>query len=175
MWLAGELISLFCQTSTCALVPLRTNATSDTFIIDKEDDSLSTKLDHEIIEYIAGYVAYKLRVQHPQLHEPHSSGRPDSWINQASRGMLLHPTTEWLALCLKLEHLFREKCGEGLLKLNSLGTLHRSIPKEISMPDSACKLYLRVRFYHRLKSLNEEHRAQQIRKRKRRKVQHSSK
>ena len=118
--------------------------------------AVGASVERDVVAYIAGYVAKKLRHKHRNLGDPtaRSHKLDKSWVNHLSRGGLLQPSTEWLDSCLALEAHFQNRCGPSIRKTQTMRSLIESVPSSIVCPRPAMILFLKVRFYARLRQLN---------------------
>lgn len=121
---------------------------------DDEEDSI-TNLQHDGIQHIAGYVAYRLRHQE-NLGKPtsHDNGFVTTWIDELSEGGLYRPGEEFLKTIYKLETIFNKYNGIGLKsKTNYIeGLLEMS--SEIEGSDNMKKLFFRCKMYFRMRNMN---------------------
>ena len=106
------------------------------------------------LEYVAGFVAHKLKLTHPELG---ISDEGSGWISYIDRGGLTTPSERWMKQCQYLEHHFLKHNGSGIRRTNSLKSLIDSFTphNQETVPEEAVSLYLRTRFFIRLKPLNE--------------------
>ena len=109
----------------------------------------------EALAYIAGYIAYKLKESTPGLSKPMGLGT-HAWINIKSRGYLTNPSNELLTAVKKFDVIFcsihgdddsRQKDPMGVTIL----AIQSSHPE---WPENVIKLFVKIRFFHRIKSLN---------------------
>lgn len=112
---------------------------------------VNTALEEDVVRYVAGYVAKKLRRTHRELGSPTEEAPSDTWVENLSRGGLLNPSIEWYSACLRLEEHFQH---HTIQQTKALGELINSVPSTISCPKTALILYLRVRLYERVRQLN---------------------
>ena len=152
----------YVQNCVSATVLEQTNVSTDHCTdteIEEEASSLpfdgDTK-EKNVIGYIAGYVAKKLRLEHRDLGIPtFMKTVDDSWISKLSRGGLLQPSEKWLSICLKLEQHFKASCKDGIPRERTLTNLFATLPY-IDAPKKAIELYFRIRLYAKMKYLNED-------------------
>ena len=144
--------------------PVESDDCSDSFL-EKYGQSESSG-----VEYLAGFVAHKLRLRYPELA---GEKKGDSWISYLDRGGLTTPSQRWLQQCQCLEEHFRAHNGEGIRRTDSLMSLIGSFTPQNpeACPPEAVNLYLRTRFFIRLKNLNESVKSESQSARAKRKVQ----
>ena len=114
-----------------------------------DDDSTS-----EVLHYISGFIANKLKSKHPQLVTQESSTK--RWIDLKSRGHIVYPSSDLFHLVTILEKEFCIFHGKTVdMNKDPIGRLvaqmsqnHPHVPKDI------ISLFVKIRFFHRIKHLN---------------------
>ena len=122
-----------------------------------EDDlpELPDSTTEEALAYIAGYIAYKLKESTPGLSKPMGLGT-HAWINIKSRGYLTNPSNELLTAVKKFEVIFCSIHGDDVSRQKdpmgvTILAIQSSHPE---WPENVIKLFVKIRFFHRIKSLN---------------------
>ena len=120
--------------------------------------------EDDVVHYIAGFVARKLRATHRYLGSPTSDSHEATWASYKSDGGLLEPAEDWFQACLQLECHFKHRCAAALKQEGTLKDLvDTAIPiMEKKFPKTAVVLYLKTRLYARVKFLNEQFRQSRI-------------
>ena len=111
----------------------------------------------EAMRHMAGYVQRKAEKQFPGLSIPKGEEEDGGWLEKINRGGLTIPCEAFLALCQKLEQSFISFHGEGISKApNAIDLLSRKVSIEYDniVLKYICNLYLKVRFFNRIKYLN---------------------
>ena len=136
-----------------------TSGSMESTIPSTNDDELTT----EALKYVAGYVAFKVRREHPELGTP--TGQTDQeptvcsrWIQTLSRGGLRQPSLVWFQTVQSLEREFRSYHGTGLRKEPGvIKTLVMTlVNKYSSAPASAVKCFIKTRTFIRMRQLNKK-------------------
>ena len=112
--------------------------------VDKEED------DEEAFDYVAGYVGRKLG------YEPAEEVNTGEWIDLVGGVKFHHPSENIKTMCRKCNDEFNDfhgnslkNCKDPIKKLQKLiNSKHPDIPQKVS------KLFCNVKFYSRLKRLN---------------------
>ena len=125
------------------------------------DEDLSLSVDDiNVIGYIGGYVAHKLRVTYPSLGVPTDKvstvDERCSWTSKLSRGGLLVPSNDWLEFCMKLDAYFHSVNKCDIRRKHTLSYIFQIAPKPPEgIPVEAVQLFLKVRIFTRLRLLNQ--------------------
>ena len=139
---------------------VETNSTSSA---STSDTKTATEADG--LEYLAGWVAYKLKEKHPGLGQhtyksqiEHSYCMP-SWVSHLSFGGLMQPSRKWEKEAKILNKLFEKfhkngKIRKGKNITEKLVKIVETKHKDINLEAARC--YLRQRLFIRIKYLNEE-------------------
>ena len=120
------------------------------------------------MSYIAGYIAYKFKLEHPELGTktsdiPWYEPTTFPWLEALSRGGLRQPTDHFFGLIQKYEEIFQSVHGNGIsFEPNVIKNLQAKILASFpeSKPAVALK-YAKTRTHIRLKYLNASLRASQ--------------
>ena len=117
---------------------------------------IASALECDVVRYISGYVAKKLRKNYEELGDPTAKAEKigESWVDHLSRGGLIQPSPDWYKTCLALESHFREHCGSSIRRIHTLSSLIESVPSSVECPKPAMILYFKVRLYGRIKQIN---------------------
>ena len=123
----------------------------------------------EGLAYIAGYLAFKFKHEHPELGSKTSDEplfQPDNspWITALSRGGLMKPSDDFLMTVQQFEIEFKKFHGDGLNRCSNVtkrfaAVLESKFPR---IPKDVIKKYSRVRTFIRLKDLNKNVREQKL-------------
>ena len=107
--------------------------------------------DEEAFNYVVGYVGHKLG------YSSSPEEKPDSWISIVGGGKLHEPTEELKDMCRKCDTKFNEFHGMSLREcMNPFMKLETTIKKDFpNIPLKVIRLFCKVKFYARLKRLNE--------------------
>ena len=128
---------------------------------DKEDDIEEAHVgghDEEAFRYIAGYVQKKVQAKFPGLVMPEGENCSSRWIETLSRGKLTIPNMDILEICKELNKDFEAFHGEFIdMSPNPLERLLKQVlAKQEKNPiyEYICNIFLKVRFFNRIKHLN---------------------
>ena len=123
--------------------------------------SSGDNLSDDALNYVAGYVAFKLRREHRDLgfvcgSVSMSAGVNNSWLQQLSRGGLRQPSESWLQTARCLERDFRSYHGSSLR--NERQVVSRLVTamaiKHPLTPVAAIRCFVRTRTFIRMRYLN---------------------
>ena len=112
----------------------------------------------EGFRYVVGYVQQKAKKKFPTMYL--SGGIPKGWLKLLSRGSLTHPNEALVNLCQKLEEEFGKFHGTNIdrgpnpmerLMAKCMGDLLLPLDKKTVY---IVKLFLKLRFFNRIKWLN---------------------
>lgn len=108
--------------------------------------------------YIAGYIHRKLKTKFPDEFEGEQKVH-SAWISLKSRGGLTQPTVTVADLCDRLNNYFVNFHGDDInrepMPLERLKDIVKSVEGNLSpCLDFAVSLYIKIRFFNRLKMLN---------------------
>ena len=109
---------------------------------------------------MVGYVQKKTIRKFPTLKLQH--GVPKGWLNLLSRGGLTHPNEALVKLCSILESKFVEFHGQDIdRRPNPLERLFSEAMSDLNLPLDkktiyVVKLFLKIRFFNRIKWLNSQ-------------------
>lgn len=132
-------------------------------------DQGKNEMQENAIEYLAGWIAKKYRLQFPELgstttqcdsvqKQGHDYTIP-TWVNHLSYGGLIVPSLEFKNTTLRIERLFNKITkykipkGAGVLKLLTKKILRRMVIEEKYKPVIAS--YIKQRLFIRMKHLNQ--------------------
>ena len=109
---------------------------------------------------MVGYVQRKLKTKYPNYEI--SEGSSEGWLKVLSRGNLINPNERLVSLCEYLESEFAKFHGLGISRsydpmkelLNDVTAKLSCNTKELTY---VIQLFLKIRFFNRLKWLNEQH------------------
>src|SRR6218665_1276197 len=117
----------------------------------------------DALHYLAGYVAFKLKRQHPDSGQVYSqiSSVPVTcrmWLPCLSRGGLRIPSGGWFRAVEQLENDFRAQHGLGLRKeKNVIASLVRTLTTKFpTVPEAAIRCFIRTRTFIRMRYLNRQ-------------------
>lgn len=110
-------------------------------------------LHYDGLEHLTGYICHRLK--DPDLYEsPSQPSTSYTWTDQLSEGFLKKPTKQLMGHMEKLENIFNETNGEGIVfQKNFIGDLIKKA-KHVECSDKVKRLFFRSRMYFRLKALN---------------------
>lgn len=109
--------------------------------------------------YIAGYIQRKLRIKYPEEFEGQQVVE-SAWISLKSRGGLTQPTVPLVGLCERLNSYFINFHGDDVNREpRPLERLKEAVMSAEEMANSpwyhyAVTLYIKIRFFNRIKILN---------------------
>jgi hypothetical protein len=112
------------------------------------------KVTAEALKYVAGYVAFKLKGQYPDLGVVSSKVINEqtvcssSWINALSRGGLRQPSAAWFQSIQNLEKEFNRHHGTDLSKES--GVIKKLVDKlavSPSVPQTAIACFIKTRTF----------------------------
>ena len=116
-----------------------------------------TKIE-EGFKYVVGYIQRKTVKKFPKLHLPMGDISEGSWISAVSRGHLISPCDRIVKICKKLEAEFNIFHGDNIdMEPNPMERLlDQALRKRENneIDNYIVSLYLRFRFFKRLKYLN---------------------
>ena len=109
---------------------------------------------------MVGYVQRKLQTKYPNFDI--SEGSSEGWLKLLSRGNLVNPNDRLVSLCEFLESEFAKFHGADISRsynpmeelLNDVTAKLNCHTKELTY---VIQLFLKIRFFNRLKWLNEQH------------------
>ena len=110
------------------------------------------------MRYVVGYVQRKARKKFPGLTIPDGEFDKTKWIENLSLGGLTIPCSAFISLCQKIDDQFSKFHGEKICK--EPNPIERLLEKVLNgVPRSnvltyICELYIKVRFFNRIKYLN---------------------
>lgn len=122
--------------------------------------AIGDRLPTDALQYLAGYVAFKLKRQHPELGSVSSQVCPApssaAWIHILSRGGLRQPTDLWFRQVQNLEEEFQQFHGSDLRKerhvvQNLVNILTTRYP---NVPEVAIACFVKTRTMIRLRQVN---------------------
>lgn len=118
--------------------------------LEQEDFSACySEFEEDAIEYIAGYIIKKLKLQ---ISTPDES--VFTWVDQVSEGGLTKPDRSFTIKIMSLDNVFKQVHGEtfDVEKKAIESCMNRS--NDVDLPDNAKRLFFRTRLYIRIKNLN---------------------
>ena len=137
------------------------HAEPDTNDPDTEDQHVCQSVgefNEEAFRYIVGYVQKKLVQRFPQLEIPVGIENPDGWVESLSRGKLTVPNQDLIEICRDLNQAFQAFHGDLINKeprpLEKLLNKVLLRQEKNQMYAYVCELFLKVRFFNRIKFLN---------------------
>ena len=114
--------------------------------------------DEEAFRYIAGYVQKKVKEKFPGLIIPEGEKCANKWIENLSRGNLTIPNMDVLEICQDLNKDFEAFHGEFIdMSPNPLERLLKEVlakQEKNDIYEYICEIFLKVRFFNRIKHLN---------------------
>ena len=112
--------------------------------VDVEED------DEEAFNYVAGYIGHKLGFQ------PSNEQHQINWISKVGGGKLHQPKEELIQMCRNCDQEFSNFHRLSIRKVkNPLKKLEDKIAMKFPLiPQKVSKLFIKVKFYARLKRLN---------------------
>ncbi len=146
-------------------------------LVEVEEDKtyeMSLQCSEEGLKYIAGYLAKKLKFNHPELSgdgilHPAASSK---WIDNLSFGGLTKPSKEFFLLIKKFEEVFEKMHGQDILhETKIIDKLHQKLRTLFPLvSDDIIRLYSRTRTHIRIKHLKDKVRHDTLRNKK--KIKH---
>ena len=124
--------------------------------------ALQATCSSEGFRYVVGYVQQKAKKKFPNMGLP--GGIPKGWLQLLSRGGLTHPNEALVNLCEKLEAVFVDFHGTDINREpNPMERLMAKCMTQLNLPLDKktvyiVKLYLKLRFFNRIKWLNTQQR-----------------
>ena len=122
-------------------------------------DQLSEQ--HELLAFIAGYVAHRCRDIDRSLGEPTSTARPGpsvpaAWVQLLSRGGLLVPSEKWYETVLAFEVIFCTMMGPTVTRQRGVtaSLIDAILKKDESIKRKVARVLVRTRIWIRLRWLN---------------------
>jgi hypothetical protein len=129
-------------------------------------ETLSAELEDDGLEFVADWVAYKLK-QYPSLGrysylaEANHSYTAPSWVQQLSFGGLKVPSVEWLEEVRRMNQFFKEYHPLNnfkKIKHVTSDTLNTYVKdRNTSFLEEALRLFFRLRLFIRIKFINSCH------------------
>ena len=139
------------------------------------------EVNEDGLKYIAGWIAYKFRKDHPELgtntaripqSQDHSYNVP-SWIQHLSFGGLIVPNEDFFKVILYMEKIVKKQMGDQLPKGKNIVTdLTEKISKKIGRKDlflidnKVVKKFVKMRIIIRMRYLNQIKEEENLKKRK---------
>lgn len=110
------------------------------------------------LNYIAGWMAKKLRKKCPELGSYTYAKSANTWVNELSLGGLTEPTEDFNKKISILENEFQKYCKKGVPKCPGIKkklVLH--MEKKVGcLPNDEIELFIRRRLIMRVKFLNKQ-------------------
>ncbi len=152
-----------------------TYARTGTYIVPTGPESSEHMTSEEALKFIAGYIAYQKRKEHPKLGVSASMALPHCpWIDVLSYGGLTKPSEEWLNQVYGFEEVFKEIHGTGISKdSNLISNLKNTLSTRFPEVDiGLIKFYSKMRIHFRIKYLRYHLRRSTEEHRNKKKAQH---
>ena len=112
----------------------------------------------EGFKYVVGYVQRKVKKKFPGLDLPEGVHHDAGWIEHLSRGGLTVPNNNLVSLCKKLGSQFSLFHGDNIdMEPEPIERLLNVILSELPRDHETvyiCTLFVKVRFFNRIKLLN---------------------
>src|SRR6218665_1585877 len=164
--LSADDIDTFFEGDVSEEVVMQSSSTSPGVTSGLTEQMQVSPADHlsaDALHYLAGYVAFKLKRQHPDLGQVSSqiSSAPVTcrmWLPCLSRGGLRIPSDDWFRAVEQLENDFRAYHGSGLRKeKNVIASLVRELTTKFpTVPEAAMRCFIRTRTFIRMRYLNRQ-------------------
>ncbi len=128
-----------------------------TFVVPEQTNS-----SFDCGEQALGYVASRFLSDHPWLgYKTHSIPFWEQvnypWITQLSRGGLVHPSTEFMAIVRDLDNLWKDHHGTTVHKTHVMRDMYAKAKQAFpAVPEKVLEAYVRTRTHIRLKALNHD-------------------
>ena len=93
-----------------------------------------TEVEAQAVKYIAGYVAFKLKISYPRLGSPTGFLKPNCKSDRLefiSRGGLRSHSQEWLCARKRLKEYFRKINHNGIRKSQTMTKLLQQAPRSV--------------------------------------------
>ncbi len=130
----------------------------------------------EALKFISGYIAFKMKKEHPELGTTGFMANLAScpWIDIFSYGGLTRPTQEWYDQVRHFEKEFQHIHGSDLLREPKIVSsfqahLHQKFPE---VPEDLVRFYAKMRVHFRLKYLRRQFKKSAEENRNRKKAKH---
>jgi hypothetical protein len=148
-----------------------TSCLSDTFenleVKTPTSNNLKNLLEQDGLEYLAGWIAKKLKASHPHLGDYTNYNLQErysndftipSWVVHLSYGRLIKPTNQFLTVIKGLEEEFNNYMFEGLINSKKITQkLFKKIKfKYQNVDDIIIRTFVKQRLYIRMKHLNDK-------------------
>ena len=123
-----------------------------------EDIQSVGEFNEEAFRYIVGYVQMKLKKRFPQLEVPDGIEHPGGWDEERGRGKLTIPNQDLIEICRDLNAQFQAFHGDTISKEpEPMETLLKKVlrrQEDNEVYTYVCQMFLKVRFFNRIKFLN---------------------
>ncbi len=130
----------------------------------------------EALKYIAGYIAFKKRKDHPHLGEDGTlePALHCPWIDIVSHGGLTKPSASWFKQVLEFEREFQRVHGSKILREeNIIKNVCESFSKKFChVPVDLISFYVKFRTHARIKYLRRQYKSSSEQQRNRKKRKH---
>jgi hypothetical protein len=148
---------------------ISTDTLSDASSVETTQELTKTiegQISEDGIEYLSGWVAFKLRSKFPELGTKTTSGQPDhamltkpTFVENISYHGLMKPSDKWLKSAQKIHKLFDKfhppkgfKSGPFIIKR----LVNKIMSKHTTFCEPAVRTYVRQRIFARIKKLNNQ-------------------
>lgn len=136
-------------------------------IEDANQEDLKSWAESEALNYIAGYIAHKVKEKDSSLGQKTKNlgDETNTWVGILSYGGLTEPSEEWKKTIQMFEVEFKTMHGNSIDKEEQVIQRFKTLleTKFSNVCSEAIKLYARVRTFVRLRSLNRGQRAEFLR------------
>lgn len=148
-----------CRNNNPANEPLENLSESTSFDLDtdflKEVSSYDNQ-DNDFVadslEYVAGYIAKKLKLDNYIEKENQKSSY--TWVDEISRGGLKKPSKEFLDKIIELNNIFNIINKDKLCVRKDYLKYHVDLSEKINLSNEIKILFFRIRMYFRIRILN---------------------
>ena len=112
----------------------------------------------EGFRYVVGYVQKKLLQKFPGIHIPKATEEKNRWIETLNKGQLTIPNADLINICQELNTEFEQFHGDkiymGEAPMETLLSLVLEKSERSEIFDYIAEIFLKVRFFNRIKWMN---------------------
>ncbi len=123
---------------------------------ESDEDTNGNGSTNEVLHYISGFIANKLKSVHPNLVDYSQQISSKKWIKLKCRGNLVIPSRELFLTVTLLEKEFCTFHGKTIdMAREPIERLSKSMRlKNPSIPTDIINLFVKIRFFQRIRHLN---------------------
>lgn len=125
----------------------------------------NSTIESDGLEYLAGWIAKKLKATHPQLgsYTYKNLRNMPTWVSHLSYGGLIQPSEEFMAQIQQLEKLFSKYIKKGFKNVTGINKLIvAKISKECDVDDIIIRAFVRQRIFIKINFLNIQYKNKKI-------------